>query len=484
MKAVFDQMETKVAKCSVDKKYFEIDKKELGLENDRLLEHIIYQDVINVVVHADVQNVLSANNNFHDNDNNLLELLKMENDRLMELLISQDLVHTAELLVYVSASCPSTKHVSDKLVDVTPMNMTRKVRFAKPCEISNDNTHKQLAKQGLVQGLPWLKFKKDHLCSTYSLGKSKKSSHKPEADDTNQGKLYLLHMDLCGPMHVASINGKKYILVIVDDYLRFTWVKFLRSKDEAPEDLGKLKAKADIGIFISSGPVPQVMTPGTLCSVLVPNPIPQPPYVPSTKNDLDILFQPMFDEFFNPPPSVTSPVPVTAAPRPVDPTGVEESLKTPYFYDDPLHETFHEDSTSHGSSLNVRLSHTPLDLLVEPENFKEAMPKSSWIDAMQEEIHSRDYKYMNYTMSRSHNMDVKMAFLNGELREVVYFTQPKGFVDQDKSNHVYRLKRHFMVLNKPHVHDKTSFLQCACVPGIRKRLPKSTYMQLSGSSDT
>ncbi|GKF89705.1 hypothetical protein Tco_0263668, partial [Tanacetum coccineum] len=51
---------------------------------------------------------------------------------------------------------------------------------------------------------------------------------------------------------------------------------------------------------------------------LVPNPIPQPPYVPPTKNDWDILFQPMFDEFFNPPPSVVSPVPVAAARRPAD----------------------------------------------------------------------------------------------------------------------------------------------------------------------
>ncbi|GKF41823.1 retrovirus-related pol polyprotein from transposon TNT 1-94 [Tanacetum coccineum] len=42
-------------------------------------------------------------------------------------------------------------------------------------------------------------------------------------------------MDLCGPMRVQSIKGKKYILVIVDDFSRFTWVKFLRSKDETPE---------------------------------------------------------------------------------------------------------------------------------------------------------------------------------------------------------------------------------------------------------
>ncbi|GKC02951.1 retrovirus-related pol polyprotein from transposon TNT 1-94 [Tanacetum coccineum] len=63
---------------------------------------------------------------------------------------------------------------------------------------------------------------------------SKKKPHKPKSENTNQEKLYLLYMDLCGPMHVASVNGKKYILVIVDDYSRFTWVKFLRSKDEAP----------------------------------------------------------------------------------------------------------------------------------------------------------------------------------------------------------------------------------------------------------
>ncbi|GJS98506.1 retrovirus-related pol polyprotein from transposon TNT 1-94 [Tanacetum coccineum] len=67
------------------------------------------------------------------------------------------------------------------------------------------------------------------------MGKSKKKPHQPKSEDTNQEKLYLLHMDLCGPMRVASVNGKKYILVIVDDYSRFTWVKFLRSKDEAPD---------------------------------------------------------------------------------------------------------------------------------------------------------------------------------------------------------------------------------------------------------
>nr|GFA14186.1 retrovirus-related Pol polyprotein from transposon TNT 1-94 [Tanacetum cinerariifolium] len=64
-------------------------------------------------------------------------------------------------------------------------------------------------------------------------GKSKKSSYQPKAKDTNQEKLYLLHMDLYGPMRMDRINEKQYILVIVNDYSRFTWVKFLRSKEEA-----------------------------------------------------------------------------------------------------------------------------------------------------------------------------------------------------------------------------------------------------------
>ncbi|GKE62618.1 retrovirus-related pol polyprotein from transposon TNT 1-94 [Tanacetum coccineum] len=67
------------------------------------------------------------------------------------------------------------------------------------------------------------------------MGKSTKKPHKPKSENTNKEKLYLLQMDLCGPMRVASVNGKKYILVIVDDFSRFTWVKFLRSKNEAPD---------------------------------------------------------------------------------------------------------------------------------------------------------------------------------------------------------------------------------------------------------
>ncbi|GJR98030.1 retrovirus-related pol polyprotein from transposon TNT 1-94 [Tanacetum coccineum] len=250
-----------------------------------------------------------------------------------------------------------------------------------------------LAKQGLVRGLPKLKYQKDHLCSACALGKSKKHSHKPKAEDSIQEKLYLLHMDLCGPMRIQSINGRKYILVIVNDYSRFTWVKFLRSKDEVPEfvikflkmiqvrlnanvpnittdngtefngiverwnhtlveaahtmlifskalkpdlyylhifgalcyptndgeDLGKLKPKADIGIFVgyapaNSGPGPKFMTPGTISSGLVQNIPSLTPYDPPIKNDWETLFQPISDEYLNPSPCVDPQVPAVFAP--------------------------------------------------------------------------------------------------------------------------------------------------------------------------
>ncbi|GKD06436.1 retrovirus-related pol polyprotein from transposon TNT 1-94 [Tanacetum coccineum] len=70
-----------------------------------------------------------------------------------------------------------------------------------------------------------------------TVGKAKRSSFKTKTVPSLKGRLNLIHMDLCGPMRVASINGKKYILVIVDDYSRYTWTLFLRSKDETPEVL-------------------------------------------------------------------------------------------------------------------------------------------------------------------------------------------------------------------------------------------------------
>nr|GEV04372.1 retrovirus-related Pol polyprotein from transposon TNT 1-94 [Tanacetum cinerariifolium] len=77
----------------------------------------------------------------------------------------------------------------------------------------------------------------EHLCPSCEQGKSKRASHLPKPVPNSRQSLHLLHMDLCGPMRIASINGKRYVLVIVDDYSRYTWVQFLRSKNEALETL-------------------------------------------------------------------------------------------------------------------------------------------------------------------------------------------------------------------------------------------------------
>nr|GFA61426.1 hypothetical protein [Tanacetum cinerariifolium] len=101
----------------------------------------------------------------------------------------------------------------------------------------NFDTINLLSKNDIVVGLPKLKFVKDHLCFSYELGKAKRKSFHTKITLSSKRRLQLLHIDLCGPMRVASINGKRYVLVIVDDYSRYIWPYFLRSKDETPETL-------------------------------------------------------------------------------------------------------------------------------------------------------------------------------------------------------------------------------------------------------
>ncbi|GKD88451.1 retrovirus-related pol polyprotein from transposon TNT 1-94 [Tanacetum coccineum] len=156
----------------------------------------------------------------------------------------------------------------------------------------------------------------------------------------------------------------------------------------------------------------------------------------------------MFDEFFNPPSSVVSLVPIVAAPRPGDPTCLPVS--TSIEQDAPFAK-----STSQGSSSNVRSSHTLFELLgrwtknhpianvigdpshsKEGIDFEESLASVARIDAIS--IFISNFANKNITI---YQMDVKTAFLNGELREVVYVSQPGGFVDQEKPNHVYRLKK-------------------------------------------
>nr|GFC75146.1 retrovirus-related Pol polyprotein from transposon TNT 1-94 [Tanacetum cinerariifolium] len=73
----------------------------------------------------------------------------------------------------------------------------------------NFDTLNDLARNDLVTGLQKFKYHKEHLCSSCEQGKSKRASHPPKPVPNSRHRLYLLHMDLCGPMRIASINGKR-----------------------------------------------------------------------------------------------------------------------------------------------------------------------------------------------------------------------------------------------------------------------------------
>nr|GEW46315.1 hypothetical protein [Tanacetum cinerariifolium] len=257
------------------------------------------------------------------------------------------------------------------------------------------------------------------------------------------------------------------------------------------------------------------MTPATISSRLVPNPPPSTSFVPPSRTDWDLLFQPLFDELRNPPPSVDPPAPKVialiaevVAPEPVASTdapspsnsqtspetqspvisddveeenhdldvahmnndpffGFEGSPKTLTFHADPLHESLHEDSTSQGSSSNMRKPYTlfkslgrwtkdhPIaNVIDDPSrsnkarlvaqgfrqeeriNFKESFAPVARIEAIR--IFIANVAHKNMTIFQ---MDVKMAFLNGELKEEVYVSKLEGFLDQDNPSHVYKLKK-------------------------------------------
>nr|GEY65905.1 putative ribonuclease H-like domain-containing protein [Tanacetum cinerariifolium] len=109
-------------------------------------------------------------------------------------------------------------------------------------------TINNLVKNNLVQGLSKMKFEKYHLCSTCEQEKIHQKHHKSKTDFASNKPLYLLHMDLGGLMRVQSINGKRYVLVVVDDYSRYTWVFFLHSKDEASEVIISFIKKTQVNL--------------------------------------------------------------------------------------------------------------------------------------------------------------------------------------------------------------------------------------------
>ncbi|GJT09427.1 retrovirus-related pol polyprotein from transposon TNT 1-94 [Tanacetum coccineum] len=419
-----------------------------------------------------------------------------------------------------------------------------------------------LLKKDVVIGLPKLKYVKDQLCSSCEVSKAKRSSFKSKTVPSSKGRLNLLHMDLCGPMRVASINGKKYILKSSSpstdrgtEFLNKTLNAFFKEEgiehqtstprtleQNDGENLDKMKEKGDPCILVgyssqSKGyrvynkrtrlivesinlrfdEIKEMSTTSVANDTLglIPqrqkasdydNPDPAPelqnvsPSVDTTfpsQQELDLLFGPLYDEFFN---AGTSRVIKSSSPtdnsdpqdthpstnihpttEPSSPTNVhaEENNDDQAEFTNPFCTPVQEAAESSSRNIGPKICMFALTVsIVEPKNIKEAMAYSAWIEAMQDELHQFDRLqvwelvdkpfgkneegidfeesfapvarleavriFVAYAAHKSfpiYQMDMKMAFLNGPLNEEVYVAQPDGFIDPDHPGKVYRLRK-------------------------------------------
>ncbi|GJT31609.1 copia protein [Tanacetum coccineum] len=292
-------------------------------------------------------------------------------------------------------------------------------------------------------------------------------------------------------MRIASVNRKKYILVIVDDYSRFTWVNFLRSKDEASDFIIKflkmiqLRLKTPVrrirtdnetefinqtlreyyekvGISHETSvarPTPQQMVV-VVERRLVPNPPPSTPPVPPSRTKWDIMFQPMFDELLTHPPSVDlkapeviapvveviAPVPVVSTSSPSsknvdqDAPSPSNSQTTPETQPLIIPNDVEEDILDFKLDELGGILKNKAQLVArgyrqgEGIDFEESFAPVARLEAIR--IFLTFAAHMNMVV---YQMDVKTAFLNGNLWEEVYVSQPDGFVDPDNPNHVYKI---------------------------------------------
>ncbi|GJW56035.1 retrovirus-related pol polyprotein from transposon TNT 1-94 [Tanacetum coccineum] len=230
---------------------------------------------------------------------------------------------------------------------------------------------------------------------------NKKHSYKPKAEDSIQEILYLLHMDLCGPMRIQRINGIKYILVIVDDYSRFTWVKFLRSKDEFPEFVIKFLKMIQVCLnatvhniktnngteFVNQTLRAYYEEVGISHQTSVAR-SPQQNGVVERQNHTLVEAARTIEDL----------VPVVIAPEPAISTGSPSS--TTINQDVPSTSTSQTNQNLVLKNPQLRLVFTRHQLQdealfcyfdaflssVEPKNYKEALTESCWIEAMQEEL--------------------------------------------------------------------------------------------------
>nr|GEX36640.1 retrovirus-related Pol polyprotein from transposon TNT 1-94 [Tanacetum cinerariifolium] len=270
-------------------------------------------------------------------------------------------------------------------------------------------------------------------------GKSKKASHPPKLVPSDNLKLELLHME----MRVASINGKKYILMIVDDYLRYTWVYFLYSKDETPKIIKKSIAQA------------QLNYKDKVCKIRIDN-----------GNEFkNVTLKAHYEKL-----GIMQQFLTTRTPHTIKPKNIKEAMA-----DNSRIESMQDE-------LNQFERPQVWELIPKPEGKNIIALKWLWKNKCDAEnivvwnktrLVAKGYRpkegidfeesfalvahleairmFIAYAAHKNitiFQMDVKMDFLNSPLKEEVYVSQPKGFIDPDFPNHVYRWKKALYSLKK------------------------------------
>nr|GEU56163.1 integrase, catalytic region, zinc finger, CCHC-type, peptidase aspartic, catalytic [Tanacetum cinerariifolium] len=262
-----------------------------------------------------------------------------------------------------------------------------------------------LSKKDLVNCLPKLKYVKDQLCSSCELSKAKRSSFKSNAVLSSKGRLNLLHIDLCGPMRVASINGKKYILskgyrvynkrtrmIVESIHIRFDEIKEMSETSVANNTLGLIPQRQKASDYDNLDPVPQRQDVSSSADVDVPS-----------QQELDLLFGPLYDEFFN----------ACSNPQDKQPLKNIQSTSAPSTHtntkDHPLEQVRVNPSrpvqTKRQLATDPEMCMYALTVsTAELENIMEAMADSAWIEAMQEKLHQFDRLQAN-NLPRSEFID-------------------------------------------------------------------------------
>ncbi|GJX73497.1 retrovirus-related pol polyprotein from transposon TNT 1-94 [Tanacetum coccineum] len=281
----------------------------------------------------------------------------------------------------------------------------------------NFGTLNKLTKDGLARGIPRLKFQKDHLCSACALGKSKRSSHQPKAEDTNQEKLYLLHMDLCGPMRETTLR----------EFYDNVGISHQTSVARTPQQNGVVERRNQTLVEAAR-------------TMLIFSKAPLFLWAEAINTACYTQNRSLIRHRYN---------------------------KTPY---DLMQDKKPDLSFLHVFGALCYPTNDNADL--ESKNFKQAMTEPSWINAMQEEIHEFErLKVWELVPCPDNVFLIKLKWiykiktdefggvLKNKARLVaqgfrqeegidfkesfapVYVSQPEGFVDQDNPSHVYKLKK-------------------------------------------